>query len=257
MSTPAFELKNISLSRDGQLVLDSIDLSIPQGDYLGILGPNGGGKTTLIQIMLGLLKPDRGTVRVFGKSPKAARGLVAYVPQRFEFERQFPVLVKDVVVMGRLHSKRLGRGYKESDREIAMAAMQKLGVEAFASRNIEQLSGGQLQRVLIARALASEAKAIILDEPTAHLDAEATGRLYDLLKELNREITVLLIGHDVGVMHERVKSIACVNRQMFHGHVKELTEEVLQRIYGHDVALVGHHHEHHHDHHHSSTDDRS
>lgn len=241
-TVPAFRLRGVHLVRDGQTVLDGIDLEVPAGDYLGILGPNGGGKTTLVQLMLGLLRPDSGTVEAFGMSPRRARGRIAYVPQRFEFDRHFPACAGDVVVMGRLHRKPFGRGYTAEDRERAHEAMRRLGVERLSRRSIGNLSGGQLQRVLIARALAGDADAIVLDEPTAHLDAESAGRLYELLRELNERMTVLLIGHDVGVMHRQVRSVACVNGKMFHGHVKELTDEVLERIYGHDVALIGHHH---------------
>ena len=243
-SVPAFRLSGVHLARDGQTVLDGIDLEVPAGDYLGILGPNGGGKTTLVQLMLGLLRPDAGTVEAFGVSPRRARGRIAYVPQRFEFDRQFPARAEDVVVMGRLHCKPFGRGYSAEDRDRARESMRRLGVDNLAQRGIGNLSGGQLQRVLIARALAGDAQAIILDEPTAHLDADSAGRLYDLLRELNERMTVLLIDHDVGVMHRQVRSVACVNRKMFHGHVKELTDEVLERIYGYDVALIGHHHSH-------------
>jgi zinc transport system ATP-binding protein len=239
---PAFRLHDVWLRRDGQPVLEGIDLTVPQHDYLGILGPNGGGKTTLVQLMLGLLKPDRGTIEVFGETPRKARGRLAYVPQYFDFDRQFPVQAEEVVRMGRLHRKPLGRPYSSRDRERAREAMCRLHVEDLATRPIGALSGGQLQRVLIARALAGDAKAIILDEPTAHLDAKSAGLLYELLQEMNRTITILLIGHDVGVMNRHVKNVACVNRSLFHGHIRELTQEVMERIYGHDVDLIGHHH---------------
>ena len=247
MSAPAIELRGVTVSLGGNRVLDRIDLSVPTGEFLGILGPNGGGKTTIAKVVLGLIEPDAGSVRVLGGSPREARGRVGYVPQAIDFDRGFPIRALDVVLLGRLGKpKRLGP-FRSVDRERAREALERVGVAHLADRQIGSMSGGQLQRVVIARALAADARVLVLDEPTSNLDSTATAALYDLLAELHAHLTIVLIDHDLGVMHRYVQSVACVNRTIFHGHAKDLTGEVLEKIYGHPVEVLHHEHGHAHD----------
>jgi zinc transport system ATP-binding protein len=247
MSAPAIELRGVTVTLGGNCIRDGIDLTVPEGEFLGILGPNGGGKTTIARVVLGLVQPDAGVVRVLGRSPARARGRVGYVPQSVVFDRDFPIRAIDVVLMGRLGRRaRLGP-FRRDDRERALAALARVDVEHLADRQIGSMSGGQLQRVVIARALAADARVLVLDEPTSNLDSNATAALYDLLAELHRNLTIVLIDHDLSVMHRHVQTVACVNRTVFHGHAKDLTGEVLERMYGHPVDVLHHAHGHAHD----------
>lgn len=244
MSGPAIDLRGVTVTLGGSVVLDRIDLAVGEGEFLGIVGPNGGGKTTIARVVLGLVRPDAGTVRVLGGSPREARGRVGYVPQRLDFDRDFPIRAIDVVLMGRLGKPARIGPFRGEDRDRARAALERVGVGDLAERQIGSMSGGQLQRVVIARALAADARVLLLDEPTSNLDANATAALYDLLAELHDGLTIVLIDHDLGVMHRLVQSVACVNRSVFHGHMRDLTGEVLERMYGHPVEILHHAHDH-------------
>ena len=242
MTAPAIDLRGVTVTLGGNRILDRIDLTVQQGEFLGILGPNGGGKTTIAKVVLGLIEPDAGSVEVLGGPPANARGRVGYVPQSIVFDRGFPIRALDVVLLGRLGKlKRVGP-FRRVDRERARAALRRVGIEDLADRQIGNMSGGQLQRVVIARALAADAGVLVLDEPASNLDSNATAALYDLLEELHANLTIVLIDHDLGVMHRYVQAVACVNRTIFHGHAKDLTGEVLERIYGHPVDVLHHAH---------------
>ena len=169
VSAPPVEVDHVSLSLGGEIVLDDVSLRVEADDYLALLGPNGGGKSTLLKLILGLLRPDRGAIRVFGESPRRARGQVGYVPQHVRFDLDFPIRVRDVVLMGRLAAHRWGR-FGSADRRAALEALERVEMQDLADRAIGTLSGGQLQRVLIARALVQRPRLLLLDEPTASLD---------------------------------------------------------------------------------------
>ncbi|MFQ5791161.1 MAG: metal ABC transporter ATP-binding protein, partial [Acidobacteriota bacterium] len=192
MKSPVVEIRDLYLSLKGVPVLEAVNLTLEEGDYLGLIGPNGGGKTTLLKVVLGLAEPDRGTVQVFGEPPARARGRIGYVPQCAGFDADFPVSVLDVVLMGRLGSPRLGRRLTGDDRRVALEALEKVEMIEHTRRQIGRLSGGQLQRVLFARALALEPRLLLLDEPTASVDSRAGRGIYELLGELSRELTVVL-----------------------------------------------------------------
>jgi zinc transport system ATP-binding protein len=236
---PAIEVRDVWLSFRGTNALEAIDLTVEQGALLGIIGPNGAGKTVLLKVLLGLLKPDRGSVRILGKPAEKARGEVAYVPQHAEFDRNFPVRVRDVVLMGRLGRGKLFRPYDATDRRRVREAIERVGLSELADRQIGKLSGGQLQRALIARALAVDARILLLDEPTANLDSQVAGRLYDLLHRLSGELTIVLVDHDIGVMHRYVESVGCLNRRL-HYHAAKLTQQALEQTYGYPVEVVVH-----------------
>lgn len=240
----ALEVREVWLAFRGTPVLEDVNLVVEQGDFLGIIGPNGGGKTVLLKVLLGLLRPDRGSVRVLGAAPEIARGHVAYVPQFPPFDRGFPIRVTDVVRMGRLRSGGVFRSAGADDDDRVREAMYQTGIGGLATRQIGKLSGGQLQRVLIARALAVDASILILDEPAAALDAQTTGQLYGLLGELSEKRTVVMVAHDLSVMYRHVKSVACLNRRLYHHPIQELTQDVLERTYGFplDVLMHGHRH---------------
>jgi zinc transport system ATP-binding protein len=242
--TPAIELEDVWLTRRGVPVLEAVSLRVERGDYLALLGPNGAGKSTLLHIVLGLLTPDRGRVRVFGEPPRSARGRVGWVPQHVRFDPEFPIRVRDVVLMGRLGRRGPFRPWSARDREVARAMLARVGMEALAERPLAVLSGGQLQRVLIARALAMEPELLLLDEPTASLDERMERGLWELLEELSREVTLLLVSHDIGALSRHVRGVACLNRRLFGHPSRELTPELLEATYGCPVDLIAHGHPH-------------
>ncbi len=244
MKEPIVEIKDVWLSFRGRPVLEAVNLRLDEGDYLGLIGPNGSGKTTLLRVILGLLSPDRGSVRILGESPARARGRIGYVPQYTRFDASFPVNVLDVVLMGRIGSGGLFRQPSKRDRDVALSSLDKVEMADQAGRQIGRLSGGELQRVMIARALAVEPLLLLLDEPTASLDTRVGVSVFELLKDLAREITLVLVSHDVGVISRYVKTVACLNRRLYYHHSKEITREMFEAAYGCPVDLVAHGHAH-------------
>lgn len=244
MSSPVLDMQDVWLSLRRMPVLEGVSLQLAAGDFLAIIGPNGGGKSVLLNVILGLLTPDRGEVKVFGMPPKKARGRVAYVPQYPRFDPTFPIRVVDVVLMGRLRGGLLGRGFSAEDCQRAHAALDEMGMADAADKQIGRLSGGQLQRVLIARALAVGAKFLILDEPTASLDPQIAGNLYERLKSRSNEMTVIVVSHDIGVISHHIKTVACMNRRLHYHRSKEITEEMVEATYGCPVDLIVHRHTH-------------
>ncbi|MFQ5669511.1 MAG: metal ABC transporter ATP-binding protein [Acidobacteriota bacterium] len=245
MSTPALDLKDVSVSLRGTPVLEGIQLRLQRGEFLGLIGPNGAGKTMLLKVILGLVRPDAGQVRVLGLPPDRARGQVAYVPQHVEFDRSFPICVQDVVLMGRHQRKKLLAPYRQHDRDRARDALRRVELSDLANRQIGELSGGQLKRVLIARALAVDARLLLLDEPMASLDTRMGEEMYGLLDALSRGMTLILVSHDIGVLSQHVSSVACLNRRLFHHGSREITREMLDATYGSGVNVVVHDHPHH------------
>jgi zinc transport system ATP-binding protein len=239
-SLPVLDLRGVSVSFRDVPVLEDVNLSLDAGEYLAVLGPNGGGKTTLLKVILGLIRPDRGEVRVFGVPPERARGRIGYAPQFFRFDLDFPIRVIDVVLMGRLAKSRLLRPTTRRDRAVAEAMLAKVEMDELADRQIGKLSGGQLQRVLIARALAVEPQLLLLDEPTASLDERIGHSIWELIEKLSHELTVVLVSHDIGAISRYVRSVACLNRRLFFHPSKALTPEILEATYGCPIELVAH-----------------
>jgi len=213
-ATPAVETRALSFGYDERLVLERVDLRIDAGDFVSIIGPNGGGKTTLLRLRLGLLAPNRGEIRVLGRSPEQARKRIGYMPQYVQLDASFPVTALDVVLMGRLRKAFPLGPFGRDDRGAAARALADVRVADLADRPFFALSGGQRQRVLIARALACDPEILLLDEPTASLDPRVQDELYDLLRELNQRMTVVLVSHDVGTVSRHVRTVVCVNRNV-------------------------------------------
>jgi zinc transport system ATP-binding protein len=240
--TPAIRVQNMTFSYDGTPVLESVDLDIAQGDFAALVGPNGGGKTTLLKLVLGLLKPGAGVVRVFGERPEHVRERVGYVPQSFHFDLMFPIRVLDVVLMGGLHRGRWLGPYRRSEKEAAVQALREVELVDQRSRAFSALSGGQRQRVLIARALMADPELLLLDEPTASLDLPSENEVYDLLCRLNTRMTIVLATHDLGVVNAYVKSVVCIKRTVAVHPTSELTGEMISELYGGEARLVRHDH---------------
>ena len=237
---PVVEIRGMSFAYDGTPVLEDVDLTIDEREFVSVVGPNGGGKTTLIKLLLGLLKPTSGTVRVYGTSPVEARRRIGYMPQHTNLDPQFPVRVIDVVLMGRLGAH-FG-AYRKADRGAATTALGELEIEELARRPFSALSGGQRQRVLIARALAAEPDLLLLDEPTANLDLHVESEFYELLKQLNERLTIVLVSHDFGFVSRYVQTVVCVKRNVIVHPTSEITGEIISEIYGGDMRLVRHDH---------------
>lgn len=238
------ELRGLSFAYGAVPVLENVDLAVDAGEFLGIVGPNAGGKSTLLKLILGLLEPTAGTVRVLGRSPQAASREIGYVPQYPAFARDFPVTVEQVVLTGRLGRGRLLGGYDAGDREMARWVMTQTEIADLASRRIATLSGGQLQRVLVARALACEPQILILDEPTANIDMRVESDIFDLLRVLNQRMTILVVSHDVAFISAYVRRVACVNRTLLCHATESIDGQVIHDLYGGDVRRVAHVHAH-------------
>ncbi|MCC6358331.1 MAG: ABC transporter ATP-binding protein [Phycisphaerales bacterium] len=235
----AIQLQNVTFAYEDRPVLRDVNLAIRVGDFACIIGPNGGGKTTLLRILVGLLTPQAGTVSVLGESPVRARRRIGYMPQHASLDLKFPVNALDVVLMGRLHESRLGF-YSRADRDRAAGALAEVGLADFGRRPFSDLSGGQRQRVLIARALACDPELLLLDEPTSNLDISVEEQLYALLGELNRRLTIVMVSHDVGYVSAAVKTAVCVNRTVHTHSTRELTGDVIRNLYGREVRVLQH-----------------
>jgi zinc transport system ATP-binding protein len=240
MEPYAIEVRDLWFSYGKNLVLKDVEFVLEQGDFLGIIGPNGGGKTTLLKLLLGILKPDRGRIRILGEEPHDAKLRVGYVPQDTAFNRTFPISVMDVVLMGRLARTRVGFGYSREDRGKVREVLEGVGMWEYRQRSIGQISGGQRQRVFIARALVTDPKILFLDEPTASVDPEFQTDLYDFLKELNERVTIVVITHDIGVISSHMKSIACINKHFIFHAGGQITQEMLDMAYQCPVDLIAH-----------------
>ncbi len=240
MSQTIIEIRNVSFYFDGIPVLRDVNLDIHQGEFLALIGPNGGGKTTLLKLMLGLLEAQRGTIRVFGQSPREAAHRIGYVPQYIHVSQDFPISVLDVVLMGRLRTGKGWARHRPKDHLAAQQALKMLGVWEYRHRRIGNLSGGQRQRVFIARALVTEPEILFLDEPTSSVDTQGQSELYHLLKELNEQVTILIVSHDLMVLSSYAKSVACVNRHLLYHAAAEVTAEMLDMAYHCPVDLVAH-----------------
>ena len=221
-------------------VLEDITLTVHPLDFIGIIGPNGGGKTTLLKVLLGLIEPQQGDVRILGYPVAIGRKALGYVPQVLEFDRAFPIRVEEVVQMGRLGKRRLLQAYNSHDHKIVTRCLDQVGLLPLRHRPISQLSGGERQRVYIARALASEPQILLLDEPTANVDSQVQQSIYDLLKELNKSITIVMISHDLGAVSTYVKTVGCLNRHLHYHHDKQITPTMIEQTYQCPVDLIAH-----------------
>lgn len=233
-------IRHLWAGYESENVLEDINLSVWETDFIGLIGPNGGGKTTLIKVLLGLLPPSRGEVHVVGKSIKEGRRHVGYVPQVVQFDRDFPISVWDVARMGRLGQRRLLQRYTAEDNEIVAQALRRVDMLDLRDRPIGALSGGQRQRVYIARALAAEPEILLLDEPTASVDPKVSSSIYELLSRLNDHVTILMISHDMSVMSSHVKTVGCLNRRLFYHGAKQITPEMLEAAYQCPIDLIAH-----------------
>ena len=234
------KLENVWVHHDSVPVLEAINLSIESNDFLGIIGPNGGGKTTLLKVILGLIKPSRGRVTVLGMSPERGRKYIGYISQVNLFDHDFPISVLEVVLMGRYNKSGLFQRYSEEDRKTAIAALKTVEMLGYKDRQVGKLSGGEQQRVFIARALATSPELLLLDEPTASIDPTMQAEFYELLDKLKETMAIVLVSHDISAVSIYVNEIACLNRQLFYHGSKEVTAEELEKTYHCPIQLIAH-----------------
>ena len=233
-------LRNLWAGYGTTPVLKDINLVVNELDFIGLIGPNGGGKTTLLKVLLGLILPDRGEVKIMEHSVFQGRRYIGYVPQLLEFDRDFPVRVEDVVRMGRLGKHRLLKRYNRKDEAIITRCLEQVGMADLRDRPIGQLSGGERQRVYIARALASEPHILLLDEPTANVDTKLQQSIYELLVDLNKYLTILMISHDLGAVSTYVKTVGCLNQRLFYHNDKLITPQMIEQTYQCPIDLIAH-----------------
>ncbi|MDP4083492.1 MAG: metal ABC transporter ATP-binding protein [Bacillota bacterium] len=247
------EIKNLSYRYEKDMVLENINISVPKGAFLAIVGPNGSGKSTLLKLVLGLLKLQKGDIRLFGEEINHFKNWeeIGYVSQKANsFNTGFPASVFEVVASGLTKKLGLFRFLKKEDKRIVMDALKAVGMDPFSKRNIGELSGGQQQRVFIARALVSEPKLLILDEPTVGVDIQNVNSFYQMLSNLNKNhaITLLLVTHDIGTVSDKATHVACLNKHLhFHGEASEFEQmknDEMSDFYGHEVQMLLHQHEH-------------
>lgn len=221
--------QNLCFRYQKPLVLENVNFRIRNGESLCVIGPNGGGKSTLLKLMLGLLEPTQGELNILGKAPLKARSEVGYVPQAMRFDPLYPISALDIVLMGRLDQLKVGH-YSRACREVAMNALEEVSLADLAKRPFSDLSGGQRQRVLIARALACAPELLLLDEPTANIDLSVEEKLLDTLSQLKEKIAILLVTHDLDLIAAVGDSVLCVNR-LVHRHSLPLSGELIKEIY--------------------------
>lgn len=234
-------IRNLTVKYEHVLALENINLDVEEKDFLAIIGPNGGGKTTFLKAILGLIKKENGEILIEGKNIEKSRHLIGYVPQFSLVDRKFPISVLEVVITAILKpGLHPFFKYSKENKEVALRKLELVGIKDLANRQIADLSGGEFQRLLIARALATEPKILFLDEPTSNVDPRSKEQIYEVLYKLNKDITIIMVTHDLLAIAKNVKNIACLNRTLIYHGKTVLTENVVNQMYGCPVDLIAH-----------------
>lgn len=234
-------IENLTVKYRETPVIKGISLNVEDRDYLGIIGPNGGGKTTLLRSIIGLVPHSSGEIKVYGKKTGNLERLISYVPQITKLDKGFPITVREVVLTGMLNHKFIPfYKYKQRDKERADELLNMVGIYKLKERMISELSGGEFQKMLIARALAVNPRLLLLDEPTASVDANSREQIFSLLNELNKNMTIILVTHDLLAVSSHVKTLACLNGSLVYHGATELNEEIVSTLYGCPIDLIAH-----------------
>ncbi len=237
----ALEFNNVDFSYDGSTpIIEDASFGLDKHESICVVGPNGGGKSTLIKLVLGLLKPQAGTISVLGRPPDESRAAIGYMPQSLHFDPRFPITVLDVVLMGRFGSGLHLGPFRRRDKEAAEAALERVDLDGFTRRRFSELSGGQRQRVLIARALVDEPRLLLLDEPTANVDQTFEKQFHETLRELATEMPIVLVSHDLGFVSSWVEHVLCVNRHVHMHPTTSISGKTLREIFGQGIVAVRH-----------------
>ncbi len=237
--TPIISCTNVCFSYGHHEVLHEINVTVEQNSFIGIVGPNGGGKTTLLRLLLGLEKPNRGKISLLGQAPEKARKYAGYVPQHLQYDEKFPATVQDITLMSRSGLRPIGP-FGKNDKIKAHNALSRVGMTKFIKRPFAQLSGGQQQRVLIAQALAGEPKILLFDEPTANIDTEGEEAINSLLRSLAQSITVVVVSHNVNTVLDCASHVLCINRTASMNALADMQPELIERARGGGVAILHH-----------------
>jgi zinc transport system ATP-binding protein len=231
LQKPVLQIKDLSFSYEKRSILQGINLSVKMGEFIAIFGPNGGGKTTFLKLLMGFLKADKGQISIFGSHPKKAREKIGYVPQVARFDKQFPLSVLDLVLMGCLSQTTIWGTYPKEMKKHALDALDKVGILKLQNRAFGTLSGGQAQRALIARALVSNPELLLLDEPTASVDPEAEKQIHELLLELKGFMTILMVTHDLQEIIGKADRLLCIHRSLTSYSPKQVCEHFALGLY--------------------------
>lgn len=234
MEKSLVQLKKVDVAYQKLMALTNVSLSINELDFIGIIGPNGGGKTTLVKVILGLLKPLNGIIEY-----SIDRSEIGYLPQGNQIDEEFPITVREVIASGLEHGLKINRKIRIRKKNSIEAVLERVGLESLQSRPIGELSGGELQRTMLARAIISSPRLLVLDEPDTHVDNQFEMELYGLLKDLNDHMTILLVSHDIGIISPYIKTIACVNRDLHYHSSNEINEEQL-KVYNCPIEMITH-----------------
>lgn len=235
------DIQGLVVSFDGQTVLSVDNVQVSSGDFISVVGPNGGGKTTFLKAILGLVSPISGRIKVFGEDAYLGLTGIGYMPQFFEFDESFPITVFDLVLMGRISSKIFDFPSK-SDKQFVLSILKRLEIENLKDKKYGLLSGGQKQRAMIARALVTKPKILLLDEPTSNVDVKSASSIMNILKELNKEITIIMVSHDIGVVSKYVESVFCINKELVIHPTSEFNGKAINELYSTDMIAVRHDH---------------
>ena len=237
---PIIQLENIAAAYDAKTVLHHVNLTVYERDFLGVIGPNGGGKTTLIQIILGLKKATDGTVKFYRNGQQVNQITMGYLPQYNEIDKKFPISVEEVVLSGLSSQKKLFNSFTKKHHEMVNETLERMQLSDLRHRHIGSLSGGQLQRVLLSRAVVSRPEVLILDEPNTYIDQHFQEQMYQMLNDINQDCAIIIVSHDVGSILQNVKEIACVNQTLHYHADTELSMEELEHHFGCPIDIIGH-----------------
>ena len=233
------ELQSITTGYNGNIVLRDVNLTVYEKDFIGIIGANGSGKTTLLKVILGIIQPMKGTIQFFIKDTENVNKHIGYLPQVIMFDKKFPISVTDVILSGLTAKTGLFKYFSKNDSKKTMEIMEKMGVLHLKSCTIGELSGGEMQRVFLSRALISSPQLLILDEPDTFVDQNFERSFFEVLKGLNKKMAIILVSHDIGMISSYVKTIACVNKNLYYHNSNEITQELLDN-YRCPIDLITH-----------------
>ena len=242
MSKILIDIDNVSFSFGEVDVLQNISLKIQEDEFIGVIGPNASGKSTLLKLILGLLKPDTGTINILHSEVDNLSGLIGYVPQHITFSRDFPITVIESVLLGHVTNHSKFFSYTDAQKESAHSALKVLEIEDLVNRQLGTLSGGQLQRVLIARALVCQPEILILDEPTANVDLKSEENIFSLLKNYSEHMTIIVVSHDVAFISAYVDRVACLNKTLVCHNTESISGKMIEELYDTPIKMIDHHH---------------